>query len=158
MAVLVEGISVIARRDRIKTNYRQGWAGFLEDVPNNTLCYDEEITSVIFFGPEDVEDYVNTLVAGGLKHIEAGKCVDIAVADQQQGFAGPCDWLEFARIPFGETDGRVSMCWFYDEPRIAHGHHFTGKKMQLVTPDWWQFEGSLSDKFKFIPTENSTRR
>jgi hypothetical protein len=43
MAILVEGISVIARRKTIEEKYPEGWAGFVRDVPNNTLCADEEI-------------------------------------------------------------------------------------------------------------------
>ena len=43
MAVLVEGISVIVRRDAVESKYRGGWKGLIADVPNSTLCMDEEL-------------------------------------------------------------------------------------------------------------------
>ena len=43
MAVLVEAISVIVRRNAIESKYRCGWKAFVDDVPNSTLCADDEI-------------------------------------------------------------------------------------------------------------------
>jgi len=53
MAVLVEAISVIVRRDAINRSYDGGWAGFLSHVPNNTLCADHELARVGFSGDRD---------------------------------------------------------------------------------------------------------
>jgi len=46
------------------------------------------------------------------------------------------------------------MCWFFNEPRIAGvGTYMRDTSMQLATPKGWEFEGSLSQKFTFIPTD-----
>ncbi len=37
MAVLVEGLSAVARRDAIDERYEGGWDGFVSDVPNGML-------------------------------------------------------------------------------------------------------------------------
>jgi hypothetical protein len=40
MAVLVEAISVIVRRDTIARRYDGGWPGFVAAAVNSTLCAD----------------------------------------------------------------------------------------------------------------------
>ena len=62
MAVLVEALSVIVRRDAIVRKYRGGWQEFLQHVPNNTFCTDDELARVGFMHPKDVEAYVTHLV------------------------------------------------------------------------------------------------
>ena len=55
MAFLVEAISVIVRCDAIERAYETGWDGFLEDVPNRTLCADPELARVGFMHPDNVQ-------------------------------------------------------------------------------------------------------
>jgi hypothetical protein len=66
MAVLVEAISVVLRRASIARSYPGGWDGFVEAVPNTTLCYDDDIARVGFMSPPDVERYVTDLQRCGL--------------------------------------------------------------------------------------------
>jgi len=80
------------------------------------------------------------------------KAQDLGVADQQRGLMTECDWLEFAKLPFGKTGGKVSACWFFDAPRVASGVHFRGKSIDLATPPGWEFEESLSHRFGFVRT------
>ncbi len=42
MAVLVEAISVIVRRNSIEKHFIGGWAAFLQTIPNATLCHEDE--------------------------------------------------------------------------------------------------------------------
>lgn len=149
--MLVEAISVIVRRDAIESKYQGGWREFVIRVPNSTLCADDKIARVGFMGPSDVESFIQILELEGLRFLEDGKSVDLAVADQQRGLTAECDWLEFSKIPIG-ADGKVSACWFFNGPRIAAGVHMRSTSMDLATPTGWEFEGSLSQKFKFVPT------
>lgn len=157
MAVLVEAISVIVRRDAIESCYSEGWKGFVRDAPNSTLCADDEIARVGFMDPSDVRSFVLHLELKGLKFLSDGKAVDLAVADQQRGLSTECEWLEFGRLKFGEK-GEISACWFYDGPRHGAGLHLEGRAMQLATPEGWRFEDSLSRRFGFEPTEISGER
>jgi hypothetical protein len=111
-----------------------------------------------FTDPDAVGKFLDGLKTGGLTFLRDGKCIDIAVIDQQQGPTRPCDWIECARVPFGNTGGKVSMCWLFDEPRVAAGTHLKSLQMKLATPVGWVFEGSLSDKFTFVPTEEVASR
>ena len=155
MAVLVEAISVIVRRDAIDNVYTSGWTDFLDDVPNATLCTDGELARVGFMAPDDVERFIDLLCRRGLAFLANGKCQDIAIVDQQRGPTMPCDWLEFTHFPYGDHNGRVSACWLYEDQRIAHGVHFKGTGIELVTPPGWDFESSLSAKFNFVPNEDA---
>ena len=152
MAVLVEAISVVVRRDAIEEKYHGGWGAFVAALPNAPMCADEELACVGFLGPEEVGDFVETLERGDLTFLEKGDAIDLAVADQQCGLTTSCDWLEFGELPFGEGR-KISACWFFDGQRMGAGLHLRGRSMPLATPLGWVFEGSLSEKFTFVPVE-----
>lgn len=154
MAVLVEGISAIVRLDRVAEKYPNGRDAFFGDVPNSTLCHDEKIARAGFLSPREVKDYIELLESRGLVFLEEGRATDVAVVDQQRGISVPCDWLEFGRIPFGETGEKVGVCWLFEGPRKGHGLHFEGKSMSFAVPIGWEYEGSLSAEFAFVPTKS----
>jgi len=158
MAVLVEAISVIARRSAIDGKYPGGWPAFLIDVPNRTLCYDDALVRIGFMTPHDVGEYVQRLENNGLTFLVNDKAHDVAVVDQQQGPTTACDWLEFASLPFGNDGGRVSACWLFEGQRITAGIHMPGKSLELHTPPDWVFEGSLSQRFTFVRNEDLASR
>lgn len=137
MAVLVEAISVIVRRDAMEKRFPGGWQGFLRQVPNATLCSDRDIARVGFMSPADVKAYTSMLEAGGLVFRKDGQAADFAVVDQLRGPTLPAPWLEFGKI---ETGGmKISACW------IA-GH----SPKEIALPDGWEYEGSLSAKPGFV--------
>ena len=152
MAVLVEGISVIVRRDRVEQKFDAGWNGFLECIPNSTFCSDGQIGRVGFLDPDATEEFVSLLQKRGLTFLVNDECRDIAVVDQQRGSTMPCKWLEFARIPFGPNDGKIAVCWLFEGARFRVGLHTHGLKMDLHVPTGWEYEGSLSDRFDFKQT------
>ncbi len=110
MAVLVEAISVIVRRDAIDRKFASGWTEFLDMVPNQTLCYDSELARVGFMSPADVQSFISRLELGGLIFARDGSALDMAVVDQLHGVTLAADWLELARLPIGEG-ATVAACW-----------------------------------------------
>jgi hypothetical protein len=158
VAVLVEAISVIVRRDSIDRSFNGGWDAFVSCVPNATLCADAQLARVGFMDPKAVWKFVQSLQAAGLVFLDSGKCADIVVVDQQRGPTMPCEWIEFAQIPFGQSSGKVGACWLFQGPRLAAGIHFPGKSMNFATPSGWTFEGSISDRFTFVPNEDFAER
>ena len=154
MAVLVEAISVIVRRDAINKRFSGGWDEFFSIVPNNTFCADEDLVRVGFMSPLDVEEFVKHLQSYGLSFVQAGKAVDITVVDQMCGPTITTEWLEFARVSFRNSENKVATCWLFDEPRIAGpGIYTKGLSMTVATPDGWEYEDSLSANFKFHSNE-----
>lgn len=159
MAVLIEAISVVVRRDAIKARYPGGWRGFLAIVPNTTLCFDDELARVGFMTPLDTEAFVWQLEDDGLTFIHNGQAVDIAVVDQLRGPTIPSYWLEFARTsPFGTTGRKVAACWLFEGPRVAVGIHLPAKAMSIATPDGWTYEKSLSANSQFVANEDMQDR
>jgi hypothetical protein len=154
MAVLVEALSVIVRRDAINTRFVGGWDAFLAIVPNNTLCFDEDLVRVGFMTPADTEAFVKNVEREGLRFLCDERSVDIAVVDQMRGLTMPAQWLEFAYLSLGEAGNRVAACWLFEGPRIAAGIHIPSKGMALVTPKGWVYERSLSSNFTFVENEN----
>jgi hypothetical protein len=136
MAVLVEAISVIVRRDAVENRFPGGWQGFLCQVPNRTLCSDDDFARVGFMSPGDVAAYTSTLEAGGLVFRKEGQAVDFAVVDQLRGPTLPAPWLEFGKL---ETDGmKISACWIAGQ-----------SPEEVALPDGWKYEGSMSAKSGF---------
>jgi hypothetical protein len=154
----VEAISVVVRRDAIDRSFSGGWRAFVSWVPNATLCTDDQLARVGFMDPAAVGKFVNDLQAAGLVFLESGRCVDIVVIDQQRGPTMLCEWIEFAQIPFGKSEGKVAACWLFEGPRLAAGIHFPGESIDLATPNGWTFEGSISERFSFVPNEDVAPR
>jgi hypothetical protein len=144
MAILIEAISLVIRSDSILNIFPGGWDGFKNVVPNQTLCADNEIARVGFMSPQDVESFVKRLQRNGLEFLREGEAIDIAVADQMRGLTSKCSWLEFGHINIGGTGSRVAVC------RLVGS-----QAMEVVTPPGWQFEGSLSSTFGFVPSEHA---
>ena len=155
MAVLVEGISVLVRIDAMQQKMTGGEARFRLIIPNATYCDDGELARVGFLSPDEVRAFVEQLEDFGLVFKADGKFADIAVCDQQRGPTADCDWLEFAHLPI--DGGKVGAAWVYEGDRWGHGIHMSSPSMTLATPPGWRFEGSLSDKFQFIP-DDATRQ
>jgi uncharacterized protein YdhG (YjbR/CyaY superfamily) len=158
MAVLVEAISVIVRRDAINARFSGGWGEFLSTIPNHTFCADEDLARVGFMTPLDVEGFVRRLERGGLTFVRRGKAIDMAVVDQVRGPTVPAKWLEFAHLPLGDAGAEGAACWLYEGPRVAAGVHMPAGGMTLVTPQGWTYEDSLSAGFQFVATEEMDER
>lgn len=158
MAVLVEAISVIVRRDAIDEKLTGGWESFVDEVPNNTLCTDGALARIGFMTPVDVEEFMMFLTMGGLTFIDEDRAIDVAVVDQMRGPTMHTDWLEFAHIPYGDNGGKVAACWLFEGPRVAAGVHLPSMTINLAVPDGWRHEESLSANFQFVPTEEAEER
>lgn len=71
---------------------------------------------------------------------EAAK--DIIIVDQLRGPAVPCDWIAFGHVNLDRNPAR----------RVAACRLSGSSLHQVVTPDGWRFEESLTISFGFIPT------
>jgi hypothetical protein len=155
MAVLIEGISVVVRKDSIEAKMEGGWARFKLLIPNSTFCQDDELARVGFLEPPSVGDFIEELVECGLTYIDDGVPVDMIVVDQQRGPVTECEWLEFAHI--GIDGGKVGAAWLWEGKRMGHGIHMR-TDMTIAMPAGWHFKNSLSDKFEFLPNVAASQR
>jgi hypothetical protein len=140
MAVLVEGISVIVKRDAIVAVYPGGWDAFVSGVPNQTLCADTELARVSFMTPQDVETFLKHLEHVGLRFMVEGKSIDMVVVDQSEGPTTPCDWLQFGRVGLSDGSGEVAAC------RTPGS-----RDARIALPEGWVFGESLTRQSSFVP-------
>ena len=138
MAILVEAISVVVRADSIEAKFPGGWEAFRGWIQNQTLCADGELVRIGFMSPQETRQFVEEIQAEGLTYIEGGEAKDLIVADQQRGFVMPCSWAEFGRIPMDRDEKKI----------VSAARLIDSKVEELVTPDGWRFDGSLSDSFQ----------
>ncbi len=145
MAVLVEGISVIIRADALDGRFPGGWKAFRESAPNQTFCADGELVRVGFMSPADVEAFVRALSKHDISYVFEGKARDLVVVDQMRGPMVACDWIEFGHVSLdGNPDRRVAAC-----QRVG------SSSRQVVMPEGWSFETSLSTSYGLVPTEHA---
>lgn len=142
MAVLVEGISVVIRREAIESKYPGGWGFFEKDTPQTTLCADEELVRVGFQTFQEVDAYIEQIQKFGIVFMREDQAVDLAVVHQMQGIASPCEWLEFGHVRLSATGSRVAAC-----------RRKGSAVMRLVTPEAWDYKGSLSQLLRLKPAE-----
>jgi hypothetical protein len=97
LAVLIEGISVVARVNVIKSKYPGGWERFRTDAPNKTLCSDNELARLGFMTPSDVTDHIKKLETIGFTYLDGENAIDLVVIDQMSGPLKPCSWVEYGK-------------------------------------------------------------
>ena len=156
MAVLIEAISVVVRRDAIEHKIQGGWNSFLEVVPNRTLCFDDFLARVGFMSPVDVEKFCSDLQSLGLAFVENELFIDIAVVDQRQGPTLQCDWLQFKRVEFFKPAMKIAACEFITP--FGSPENPEDRSLTVSFPQNWTYENSLSKKNHFTATEEISSR
>lgn len=143
MAVLVEALSVVVRRQAIDSVFPGGWAGFVRFVPNRTLCADGELARVGFMSPEDAKRFVDLLEGRGLRFLAEAGAEDLAVVDQLRGPTCRASWLEFGSIEL-KPGQKVAAC------RLAGS-----EEEHIACPEGWTYESSLSNRFTYVPGDTA---
>lgn len=64
--------------------------------------------------------------------------MDLVVVDQMRGPMSRCDWLDFGKVSIAGN-------------QISAARLKGSGSNQLFTPDGWQFEGSMSQHYGFVP-------
>ena len=149
MAVLVEGFSVIVRRDAIARKYPGGWDAFARDVPNRTLCADERIARVGFMNSGDMRAYIGFLERRGLVHLRDEKAVDVTIASQQGSHVTMCDWISFFARSVGSQGETIFVGRYYDKALWKAGLDGDSRTEPVATPAGWSYERSLSRDFGY---------
>ncbi len=91
--------------------------------------------------PADVAAYISELERWGLQYLKNGKAKDLVCVDQQRGHMVQCDWAKCGKTNWGNDPRK----------RITYCNMVDSKCDQLLTPEGWTYEGSLSESFGFVP-------
>ena len=136
MSVLIEAITVLVPLERLSEAFDDGLDAYKRIAPNCSLRADEHLTALSLTTPEDVASFIDKLETFGLKFLDEGKAIDIAVVDQTTGPTTDCDWLEFA-----SDENGPSTCW---KKGTEPG--------EMVAYDDWTYENSLGSAFQHLET------
>lgn len=141
MPVLIEGISAVVKVDSIINKLQGGESAFYELVRMGvSYAADGHVACVTFMTPQSVKAFVEALESKGLTFKESEKAVDIAVVDQNEGLTTICDWGATGTMNWDKIEGQQVLVF------VANGDI----KGQVFAPKGWKFQGSLTQKAKFI--------
>lgn len=144
MAVLNEALSVVVRVEAIQRVFGD-WAAFEATVPNNTLCYDDDLIRIGFMAEVDQKAYAEVLASHGLIHSTEDAAGDFVLVDQLRGAMSPCSWLDVVQVDIG-TDCRVSAA-------MLRG----STSDMLSCPKGWTYARSLSSRYGYVvPSERDS--
>ncbi len=139
MSVLIEAVSVVVKRDSIRTKFSGGWSSFQSIVFSQySMCADSNLATVSFLAARDAHSYM-----GFLEEMDFIYLQDFAIADQTQGLKDICDWCYIADFKINNNPAMtVTGC-------KAEG----GKEEKLYVPPGWKYEGSLSQYCTYQDTD-----
>lgn len=134
MAVLIEAVCVVVRRDAIEARIVGGWSAFGDAVPAGAFCYDDEIASVGFMADEDAETFVGHLRSLGLRVTGEDGERDVCVVDQLGRTGEPPPWLVTSRLALEEIGGEITIAFLNGT-----------QESRVVMPGGWTYKGSVSE-------------
>lgn len=147
MAVLIEAVSVVIRRDAITKKYPGGWPAFVAETQVPSRCADNVLVALSFWEPTDADSCIESLVERGLVHLHHGAPADIEIVDQTQGRKHQAPWCAvFECYLDGDPTKTVTAC----------SAHVIGED-RLFVPEGWVFEGSLSQRCRHFETAERER-
>lgn len=145
MAVLIEAVCAVVRRDAIDLRVSGGWAAFEAAVPSGAFCYDSELASVGFMAVEDAEAFLTHLRSLGLRLSRDSGDSDVCLIEQLGRSGAPAPWLGTTRLFTDEIGGEVAVAFLKGT-----------QDRRVVVPGGWKFQGSVSQKpFEFMPNDGS---
>lgn len=93
MAVLLEAISVVVRKETLAAKFPGGVAGYRANAPNRTYCEDDFLTRVGFMHPDGVSRFIAALATQGLD-----PALEIAVVDMDVPLVWEHPWLALIEV------------------------------------------------------------
>ncbi|QNK66991.1 tetratricopeptide repeat protein [Variovorax sp. PAMC26660] len=145
MAVLIEAVCAVVRRDAIEERIPGGWAAFAAAVPTGAFCFDDELASVGFMAVADAETFLVHMQSLGLRVTSGAGEVDACLIEQLGRSGAPAPWLATTRMSLDEIGGEVAVAFLKGT-----------REQRIVMPGGWKFQGSVSQKpLDFVRTDAS---
>lgn len=146
MAVLIEAVCAVVRRDAIEKRIAGGWTTFAAAVPGGAFCYDSELASVGFMVVADADTFLGHLQSLGLRVEASSTERDACLVDQMGRSGTPPHWLGTTRLALEEVGGEVAVAFLQGT-----------QERRVVMPAGWKYEGSVSQKPLEFVTRDSAR-
>ena len=149
MAVLVEMISVIIKRDSIENNLPSNkYLTLMDYILQNPSCMDEDMLCIHMNSPALTSSFVDFSQEC---HLDWGK--DFIIVDQNDGPTTDCEWIQFTHVG---ADEPIAIGVFFDGAKdFGDGLYIKDKdNFGVAVPQIWEYEGSMSQGHKIIPIED----
>ena len=95
MAILVDRLSLIVRKDSIAALLPGGRKQLEALAGTSSVCSDHQLVRVGCINAYAARTLLVELQSFGFSYLRGGKAVDMVVCDPQWGLFVPCDWLQF---------------------------------------------------------------
>jgi len=142
MAILVEQLTVVVRREAIERCIFGGWERFRALTEDHAPCSDGCLAGASFATALEVRRFIAILEGYGIRFEDDGTCQDIAVLDQCEGLWVPCAWLVLGRLPLDADELTVKAVWL--DPKLvstSNPLNYTS----VAVPVEWTYAGSFSE-------------
>lgn len=142
MPVLIEGLSVVIRRDSVNRLYAGGLPRLEAVAPylaaaGDTFCADDNLVALAFMAPADVRWWCGELEAASGGALVVGD--EVAVVDMATARTTlPCTWLELVHYREGTGD-------------VLAARLVGDASDELVVPEGWSWETSMTKNCIFVP-------
>ena len=157
MAVLIENISIITRKDSLDQKFPGGWRGLFESYDSvwHDIFYDDETVCISYRHAPYVKEFIEHLESNNLIFMQNGQATDIAIVDSIHGLLTPASWLEFSRIKDADKKIEIAACWIFKGNSKESEIHAFFENSNLCTPENWNYTGSFSEKdFEALQSKN----
>ena len=155
MAVIIEAITVVVRRDAARRAFAGNDAPLATLAPNRSGRQDEHLYAIGFMNQLDAEAFVRrALEPRGLTWTQGDEAVDLTLVYQHTGLLHYTPWLEVGQYPV--EGGAVTAAWLSGtEPGALSTHSFWNFKgyMQISSAP---LEGN--DAWQEIPSDDPRQR
>ena len=105
MAVVVEGFSVIVRKEALQRSFPGGLDAYLRQLPAGIYCSDEHFCCAAFMAQDDAMAHARVLVSAGLQGPLDGSSPELAIVSTAAGHHVRCNWLEL-QVRWYSSDGQ----------------------------------------------------
>jgi len=135
LAVLIEAVCAVVRRDAIDQRISGGWGAFTAAVPTGAFCFDDELASVGFMAVADAETFLVHMQSLGLRVTSGESEIDACLVEQLGRSGTPAPWLGTARMSLDEIGGEVAVAFLKGtrERRIVMPWGLEVRRVSLAT-------------------------
>ena len=148
MAILLEAINVVIKREMVETKCKGGFLGLLEDISYFKLPFhmDRELFRIGFGDPDTLHRFLPALGKRGLNFTD-----DWCIVDMMSGPTRPCNWLGFGRQMFFKNGSNIgvsfdsySIGWLKSKTHsgIVCNENF---EYTIAAPKDWNFSNAISN-------------
>lgn len=159
MAIIIEAINIIIKREMVDNKCKGGFLGLLADISFMELPWhmDKELVRIGFMDPDSLNHFIPALIERGIEFNE-----DWCIVDMMSGPTQPCVWFGFGRqmlfkngSNIGVSFGSYSIGWLKSKNHLGIICD-ENKEYYLASPKGWTFNNAITN-INNVPIEDTKK-